>query len=422
MATTTGTGMTEALAVADAILYEGYLLYPYRHSSAKNRVRWQFGVLVPPEWGHAHGLGGGGLSGAEESWWQRTECLMEGGDRVDIRLRFLHVQTRDAASSAVDLVSGFDEAVPVEIDLSMDSAMLDEGRRTPLHIPGAEVNDGGISRRRAGLTAMVTASAEPAGAPFGLRRLRVLVENTVDDLAADAPRPECLRHSLVATHALITVHNGRFLSLIDPPAWATPAARQSRNEYAFPVLAGPGGTDGLVLSSPVILYDHPRIAPESPADLHDATEIDEILTLRVLTLSDAERLEVRRTDPRVAAILDRVESMPPEALGRLHGAIRTLGADAGPPQPHSAGGFGPGTRVRLLPRVRGTDAHDMFLAGRTASVVEVLHDVDGTEFLAVTVDDDPGAELHQWYGRTRHFRLDEVVPLDVAEPGPGRTS
>jgi hydrogenase maturation protease len=34
----------------------------------------------------------------------------------------------------------------------------------------------------------------------------------------------------------------------------------------------------------------------------------------------------------------------------------------------------------------------MFRAGRTASVVEVLHDVDGTEFLAVTVDDDPGAE------------------------------
>src|SRR5215475_12378445 len=116
--------MAEALAVADAVLYEGYLLYPYRHSSAKNRVRWQFGVLVPPEWGRAHGLGAGGLSGAEESWWQQTECLMEGGDRVNIRLRFLHVQTREVADSAADLVSGFDEAVPVEIDLSVGAAAL----------------------------------------------------------------------------------------------------------------------------------------------------------------------------------------------------------------------------------------------------------------------------------------------------------
>jgi hypothetical protein len=193
--------------------------------------------------------------------------------------------------------------------------------------------------------------------------------------------------------------------MIETPAWAEPAARQCRNEYAFPVLAGPPGTTAIMLSSPVILYDHPGIAPESPGDLHDAAEIDEILTLRVLTLSDAERLEARRTDPRAAAILDRVEAMPPEVLASLHGAIRT----PPPPTPYQVG-----TRVRLRPRVRGTDAHDMFLAGRTAQVVEVLHDVDGTEFVAVTVDDDPGAELHQWYGRTRHFRLDEVAPLEGA--------
>jgi hypothetical protein len=53
----------------------------------------------------------------------------------------------------------------------------------------------------------------------------------------------------------------------------------------------------------------------------------------------------------------------------------------------------------------------MFLDGRTARVEQVLLDVDGTRFLAVTVDDDPGAELHQWYGRLRHFRPEEVEPL-----------
>src|SRR5262249_24759570 len=161
------------------------------------------------------------------------------------------------------------------------------------------------------------------------------------------------------------------------PAWATDAARGCRNQYVFPVLAGRPGTADLVLASPIILSDHPQVAPESPGDLHDAAEVDEILTLRVMTLTDAERREARRTDARAAAILDRVEATTPEVLAGLHGTIRERGG---------ADGFGPGSRVRLRPRRRGTDAHDMFLAGRTAEVVDVLHDVDGTVFYAVTVD------------------------------------
>ena len=39
-----------ARKIADAVLYEGYLLYPYRASAAKNRVRWQWGVLAPASW------------------------------------------------------------------------------------------------------------------------------------------------------------------------------------------------------------------------------------------------------------------------------------------------------------------------------------------------------------------------------------
>src|SRR5690348_7826754 len=165
--TTPAAGMAETLAVADAILYEGYLLYPYRHTSAKNRVRWQFGVLVPPGWGRAHGLGGGGLSGAAESWWQQTECLLEGGDRVDIRLRFLHVQSREGETA--DLASGFDEAAPVEVDLTVGSDMLDVGYHSVVHVAGVELVEGGVTRRRAPLTAKVSAAAVPAGAPFPLR-------------------------------------------------------------------------------------------------------------------------------------------------------------------------------------------------------------------------------------------------------------
>ena len=76
----------------------------------------------------------------------------------------------------------------------------------------------------------------------------------------------------------------------------------------------------------LFLYDYPQIAPESPGDLYDATEIDEILTLRTMTLTDEEKREARATDPRAAAIIDRVDDMPPEILDRLHGAVRYLRA------------------------------------------------------------------------------------------------
>lgn len=212
------------------------------------------------------------------------------------------------------------------------------------------------------------------------------------------------------------------------------------------MLAEPGHGDGLILSSPILMYDHPQVAPESPGDLFDAGEIDEILSLRILTLSDAEKREARATDPRAAAILDRVDDMPPDVLGRLHGTLRDGGGKQ-EPAPSDAGSetlpwwdpgadaaispatdsimvagcrVAKGSRVRLRPRRRGTDAHDMFLAGRTAVVDAVLLDVDGSHHVAVTLDDDPGAELHQWYGRFRYFLPEEIEPLPEETGAPKR--
>ena len=119
---------------------------------------------------------------------------------------------------------------------------------------------------------------------------------------------------------------GRFLSLTDPPEWAAAEAGQCVNTGTWPVLAGPQDCTDLMLSSPVILYDHPEVAAESPADLFDATEIDEILTLRTMALTDAEKREARSTDPRAADLIDRMDDLPPEMLDRLHGAIRYLQA------------------------------------------------------------------------------------------------
>jgi hypothetical protein len=357
-------GWESARAVADAVLYEGYLLYPYRRSSAKNRVRWQFGVLAPRGWVEARGPVKETVAGSADAWRQRTECLLETGEhaRLLVRLRFLQPQRRSVRQRAADggfvevdeLEMGgerrltFDEAVPREFDIAVDLAEVSEREHIELiTLPGAEeiepLDDPAacrVVRTLWPLSARLRVSLSDAGAPFPLRRLRVDVENTVTDQAVDAPRAEVLRRCLVATHCLLTLRDGAFLSLLEPPAWAAAAAKECANLHTFPVLAGADGGRDVVLSSPIIMYDHPGVAPESPGDLFDATEIDEILSLRTLTLTDEEKREARATDPRAKAIVDRVDALPAEMFARLHGAVRSLRgvADQDVPSEETEGG------------------------------------------------------------------------------------
>ncbi|WP_050997067.1 MULTISPECIES: hypothetical protein [Frankia] len=478
-------GFDAARAVADAVLYEGYLLYPYRRSSGKNRVRWQFGVLAPPGWiAEQPSSGSPGVSGSADGSFQQAECLVEatGSATVFLRLRFLQVMRRRVERRAADgrfapvdeLELGdtrelsFDEARPCEFDLAVSLSDLTD-RAGRLSVPlrasgGVDVEPLGprpaaarVVRHRWPVTAAVHLSVTRAEAPFRLHRLRAVVENTVTDLGAGRPRGEALRRSLVAAHSLLGVRGGRFLSLLDPPVWAAGAARGCENLRVFPVVAG--GARDVMLCSPIILYDDPRTAPESPGDLFDATEIDEILSLRTRALTDEEKREARATDPRAAEIIDRVDGIPRAMLDRLHGAVRSLRpvepptvpsapepasgpkSPCGPEPPcgpESPSGPEPawwepeadrsvhpgrdsvrvggvtvarGSRVRLRPRARGSDAHDMFLAGRIARVEAIFLDVDGGRHAAVTLDGDETGDLHRAAGRYFYFAPDELDPL-----------
>jgi len=480
-----------ARKVADAVLYEGYLLYPYRASAAKNQARWQFGVLMPRRWSEG---------GPDEPWATRTECLLEPEEATTVRVlvRFLHVQAKTV--EAVDVEAGtfhevdtlpvdgselvpWDEAAEQEVTVEAPLARLLAGELvTPFERPGGRRVEpvhtaagrlaGRTVRCRWPVLGEVKLSAERLDGPYGLVRLRLGLENASAWHDPGADRAVALRRSLVAAHSLIGIDQGVFLSLFDPPEWAKPAAEACQNLHTWPVLIGDEGRRDAMLSSPIILYDHPTIAPESPGDLFDATEIDEILTLRTMALTDDEKREARATDERAAAIIDRVDSMPPELLERLHGAVRYLRDVAGPevgtlhPDPPVGGRYpdplvgGPptgrvadggtgddrlsaappelvpwwdpgadrtvspetdgvvvagvtvakGTRVRLRPGQRA-DAQDMFLAGRTATVEAVFLDVDGNRHLAVTLDEDPAADLQRWHGRFLYFSPDEVEPL-----------
>jgi hypothetical protein len=201
------------------------------------------------------------------------------------------------------------------------------------------------------------------------------------------------------------------------------------------LIADDAGVDA-VLVSPIILGDHPAIAPESAGDLFDATEIDEILTLRIMTMTDEEKADARGTDPRASAILDRCDTMTDSSLGLLHGARRDEAVPAygddvpwweaaqdARAEPESdavmvAGvPVSKGTRVLLRPS-RRADAQDIFLAGLTAIVARVYFDVDGNTHVAVALEDDPGADLYGATGRFYYFSPDEVEPLPARAEAP----
>ncbi|MBO4260848.1 hypothetical protein GRC12_44615, partial [Streptomyces griseorubiginosus] len=351
-------------AVADAVLYEGYLLYPYRRSSGKNRVRWQFGVLFPRDWVERDGPVVPGVSGSADSWYQQTECLLRirrPDALLRVRLRYLQMQRKqveaadaDGGHRAVESLTAddgtvhltFDEAVPCEADIVIPvDDLLDTEHTVPTGAAAVEDIEalpgdaGRVMRRREELRASTTVSAERLGQ--NLCRLRVRTVNSGPAPDPRASRDEALRRALIATHTLMGGDGVEFASLIDPPEDLRGHVDACRNEFAFPVLggepagetrAGAGAVGHVLLASPIILPDHPQVAPESPGDLHDAGEIDEILTLRTMLLTDEEKREARATDPRAAAILDRVDTMPREVFERLHGAIRSLSPVTPPTQ------------------------------------------------------------------------------------------
>ena len=363
-----------ARAIADAVLLEGYALYPYRPSSVKNQFRFPFGVLAPPAWSHG---------GGSESSWMETQCLLEGAERGQLegRLRFLRESRLVEVDFALAIRDGACDEVPFEAD---------------------------------GIHGVVRVQIEAAGED--LLRLTVRAENRTPWDDPRASRDRILGSSCLSSHILLSTTAGRFVSIIDPPAHAAVAARECRSTRAFPVLAS--DDDDLVLAAPIILYDHPRIAPESPQNLFDGTEIDEILTLRTRTLTDDEKAEARAWDPRVAAMLDRADGLGPGSMADLHGAFRNVrdgemvpreGIPKNDPDAAREAGIGPGAHVTLRPR-KGTDAQDMLYAGMSATVEAVVRDVGGAPHVLVTIDGDPAAELHRWYGRFHYYRLDEVEP------------
>ena len=322
--------------IVNAVLYEGYILYPYRASSVKNNQRWNFGVVYPRAYAEAQ-------SGSD-SWNMQTECVVAGGPStvLDGMVRFLRITERSIGAGPdarpVEklevngrLIQGWQEAS--ECDVPFPGGRLAELTAAPAtrrfilpaerkieYLPDAA---GVIVRTQAALEGSVEVSAEELQNHLFLIRVRISNLTALDG-QCPGNREYALPRSFASTHTALTVEDGEFISLLDPPAEFSEAVARCRNIGTWPVLVGIEGQRDTMLSSPIILYDYPQIAPESPGDLFDGTEIDEILTLRIMTMTDEEKREMRGVDDRARRILERTEDLPEEHFMKLHGVLRSL--------------------------------------------------------------------------------------------------
>ncbi|MGA9770682.1 MAG: hypothetical protein WBV94_16700 [Blastocatellia bacterium] len=331
--------------IANAVLYEGYMLYPYRPTAVKNQQRFNFGSLYSKAYSEAQQ--------GTESWSMQTQCLVLGGQQttLDVKVRFLHLVMREVyesqegrepaprpvASLEVDgqIFQTWQEAVEREIltkSFSLDE-LTTEPQRTAFSSPSMQEtvslqdsNDrlvGLIVRKQKAIEGSIEVEAERVA--DGVFKITARILNlTSMESANDAIRDEALMSALVSTHTILKVSEGEFVSLLDPPAEFRHWVAHCNNIGTWPVLVGDEGERDVMLSSPIILYDYPQIAPESSGDLFDGTEIDEILTLRIMTMTDEEKREMRSVDERARKLLERTETLPAEQLMKLHGAVRGL--------------------------------------------------------------------------------------------------
>jgi hydrogenase maturation protease len=338
--------------IAKAVLYEGYMLYPYRPSSVKNQQRWNFGVLCPKPYSEA--------TKGSDAWTMQTECLVEGGPltALEIRVRFLQLAARcigELTEPVPELLPGemlafrmvsrldvagrsyhpWQEAVEREVSLPLcnvealartslsESFIFPAGKQFEYLRDDSGLITGVIIREQSALSGTVEVANERVGDSFFKVNVRIRNVTPFAD-AQQARREDALLSSLVSTHTVLGVQDGRFCSLLEPPEHIRELAADCQNIGTWPVLVGEDGQRDTLLSSPIILYDYPQIAPESAGDLFDGTEIDEILSLRILTLTDEEKREMRQSDDRARKMLERTESMPVEQLMKLHGVLRNL--------------------------------------------------------------------------------------------------
>ncbi len=223
--------------IANAILYEGYLLYPYRKSALKNQQRFNFGLLQPND------------------FFQTQVLVLGKAEGFSVRVRFLQTLTRQIidkdgikqARLEIDkqIFETWDEVVERNIetdkliefnfDCEMSEEYLSVGKakfvRTTEEIYGRIEIETQNSRKN-------------------LQRLTVKIYNLSKI------------ERFISTHAILSVENVEFVSLLEYEKEFQGEVKALKQNGLFPVLV----EKNVMLASPIILYDFPQIAPESSGE------------------------------------------------------------------------------------------------------------------------------------------------------------
>jgi hypothetical protein len=397
--------------IVNAVLYEGYILYPYRASSKKNqRERFTFGRIYPQEY-----------SGAEqgrEPCLMQTECLVRNESHdaaLEVTDRFLQPLARKTGEEV------WLEAIEREVKLAPVPLNAPTEQVHKFSFPAAQSVDKEVTRSNEMICGRIELETLP------VERLVVKISARIFN---DTPMPArmdnqdaVLMRTFTSTHTILHAPGGKFVSLLDPDPDCVELARACRNIGTWPVLVGAKEKQehDAMLSSPIILYDYPQIAPESAGELFDSTEIDELLTLRVQTLTDTEKIEMQRVDEQARRILERAENLRPEEFLKMHGTLREVRKINeelfNPVQRRDSATVNgvtlkAGDRIRIRPK-RRADVMDIALKGKIATIEAVEEDVDGNVHFAVVLEDDPGRDigLMRHVGHRFFYAADEVEPL-----------
>jgi len=397
--------------IVNAVLYEGYILYPYRASSKKNqRERFTFGRIYPQEYSNAQ-------KGREPCLMQ-TECLVRNESHdaaLEITVRFLQPLARKTGGEV------WLEAIEREVKLAPVPLNAPVKQVHEFTFPAARSADKEVTRSNEMICGRIELETHAIEQPIVKITARVLNETS---LTGEMDNQDAvLMQTFASTHMILHAPGGEFVSLLDPDPDCIEPAGACRNIGTWPVLVGDKEKheDDTMLSSPIILYDYPQIAPESAGELFDNTEIDELLTLRVQTLTDTEKIEMQRVDEHARQILERAENVRPEQFLKMHGTLREV-------RKTNEEFFNPaqrcdsavvngvtlkaGDRVRIRPK-RRADVMDIAIEGKIAIIEAVEEDMDKNVHFAVVLEDDPGRDIGmmRYIAHRFFYSADEVEPV-----------
>ncbi len=252
--------------VVNAVLYEGYILYPYRATAKKNRQRFTFGRVYPESYSVAQ-------KGLEPCSMQ-TQFLIEGRPHahLNVTIRFLHPMARDVGALAAPLRKmpapdnpDFFHIVP-ELEVGGMLYMSWQAVERPFPLPAlslAEICDvpnstfpfsspyraiepihdkrkhiaGVIVRRQEAVEGIVELSGESVDDNVFRVTVRIVNRTPVPTEDLD-DATEIVMRTFASTHTILHTPDAQFISLIDPPAAYAAAAAACRNLGAWPVLVG----------------------------------------------------------------------------------------------------------------------------------------------------------------------------------------